>query len=87
MNPKYFNDAIIGNKNIRATFSSKGELLRAYYPNVDFKQFVDFFHVGVKINDSLSKEELTLALTTSKLPLTEYLTLTPSIKSLAFNLI
>lgn len=52
MNPKYFNDAIIGNKNIRATFSDKGELLRAYYPNVDFKQFVDFFHVGVKINDS-----------------------------------
>ncbi|MGN1327030.1 MAG: glycoside hydrolase family 15 protein, partial [Clostridia bacterium] len=52
MNQKYFNDAIIGNKNIRATFSNKGELLRAYYPNVDFKQFVDFFHTGVKINDS-----------------------------------
>ena len=52
MNQKYFNDAIIGNKNIKATFSKKGELLRAYYPNVDFKQFVDFFHVGMKINDS-----------------------------------
>ena len=48
MNNKFFNDAIIGNKNIRATFSNKGELLRAYYPNVDFKQFVDLFHVGMK---------------------------------------
>ena len=52
MNNKFFNDAIVGNKNIRATFSKRGELLRAYYPNVDFKQFIDFFHVGVKINDS-----------------------------------
>ncbi len=52
MNNKFFNDAIIGNKNIRATFSNKGELLRAYYPNVDFKQFVDLFHLGMKINDS-----------------------------------
>ena len=52
MSNKFFNDAIIGNKNIKATFSSKGELIRAYYPNVDFKQFVDFFHVGMKINDS-----------------------------------
>ena len=43
---------IVGNKNIRATFSKRGELLRVYYPNVDFKQFIDFFHVGVKINDS-----------------------------------
>ncbi len=52
MNNKFFNDAIIGNKNIKATFSKKGELLRAYYPAVDFKQFIDFYNVGVKINDS-----------------------------------
>lgn len=52
MNQKYYNDAIIGNKNIRATFSKKGELLRLYYPSVDFKQFLDFYRVGVKINDS-----------------------------------
>ena len=42
MNNKFLNDAIVGNKNIRATFSKRGELLRAYYPNVDFKQFIDF---------------------------------------------
>lgn len=52
MSNKFFNDAIIGNKNIRATFTNKGELIRTYYPNVDFKQFVDYFHVGMKINDS-----------------------------------
>lgn len=52
MDSKYFNDAIIGNKNLRATFSSKGEMLRLYYPEVDFKQFIDSFNTGVKINDS-----------------------------------
>ncbi len=35
MSNKFFNDAVIGNKNVRATFSSTGELLRAYYPSVD----------------------------------------------------
>ncbi len=52
MNQKFYNDAIIGNKNIRATFSRKGELLRLYYPNIDFKQYIDFFKMGVKVNDS-----------------------------------
>ena len=52
MDNKYFNDAIIGNKNVKATFSKKGELLRLYYPNIDFRQFIDKFIVGVKINDS-----------------------------------
>ena len=52
MEQKYYNDAIVGNKNIRATLSKRGELLRLYYPNVDFKQFIDFYRVGVKINDS-----------------------------------
>ena len=52
MNQKFFNDAIIGNKSMRATFSRNGELLRIYYPNIDFKQFIEFFKVGVKINDS-----------------------------------
>ena len=36
MSNKFFNDAVIGNKNVRATFSSTGELLRAYYPSVLF---------------------------------------------------
>lgn len=49
---KYFNEAIIGNKKMMATYTSKGEMLRVCYPNVDFKQFIDLFHTGVKINDS-----------------------------------
>lgn len=49
---KYLNDAIIGNKNIKASYSKKGELLRIAYPNIDFKQFIEFFHTGVKINQS-----------------------------------
>ena len=52
MKSKYFNDAIIGNKNLKATFSKKGELLRLYYPNIDFRQFIDEFMVGIKVNDS-----------------------------------
>ena len=52
MKTKYYNDAFIGNKNILATYSKNGELLRLYYPNPDFRQFIDFFGTGIKINDS-----------------------------------
>ena len=52
MRKKYFNDAFIGNKNITASFSKYGELLRLYYPLPDYRQYSDFFHVGLKINDS-----------------------------------
>lgn len=49
---KYFNEAIIGNKNVLATFSGKGEMLRLYYPTRDNRQYLSYFHTGVKINDS-----------------------------------
>ena len=49
---KYFNDAVVGNGTIGASFTKKGELLRLYYPTVDFKQFIDYFNVGIKVNDS-----------------------------------
>ena len=52
MRTKYFNDAIIGNGNIVASFTKTGELLRFFYPNTDFRQFIDFLHTGVQINDS-----------------------------------
>ena len=42
---KYFNDAFIGNKNLRASFTKKGEMIRLLYPNVDYRQYMDFFHV------------------------------------------
>lgn len=52
MKKKYYNDAFIGNKNITASFTKYGELLRLYYPLPDYRQYSEFFHVGVKINDS-----------------------------------
>lgn len=52
MKNKYFNDAIIGGKNITASYTKHGELLRLMHNTPDFRQFLDFFHTGVKINDS-----------------------------------
>lgn len=49
---KYYNEAIIGNKNIVASFSKKGEMLRLFYPTRDYKQFIENMHTGVKVNDS-----------------------------------
>ena len=49
---KSMNDAIIGGKNIVASYTKNGELLRLMYDMPDYRQFVDFFHTGVKINDS-----------------------------------
>ena len=34
------------------SYSKTGEMLRLMYPAVDYKQFIDFFHVGLRLNDS-----------------------------------
>lgn len=52
METKYFNDAIIGNKQITASFSKSGELLRLLYQAPDYRQFIEYMYVGLKINDS-----------------------------------
>ena len=49
---KYINEALVGNKNVLASFTSRGELQRLYFPGRSIKQHIDFSHVGVKINDS-----------------------------------
>lgn len=49
---KYLNEAIIGNQKMLATFSGKGEMLRLSYPSRDNRQYLNYFHTGVKINDS-----------------------------------
>ena len=49
---KYLNEAIIGNQNILATYTSKGELQRLYFPNKDNKQYISFYHTGVQVNGS-----------------------------------
>ena len=45
---KYFNDAIIGNKEITASLTKQGELIRLFYPNTDYRQFIDFLHMRSK---------------------------------------
>lgn len=52
MRSKYFNDGLVGNKKIKASFTKTGELIRLFYGSADYKQFLDFYHTGVKINDS-----------------------------------
>ncbi len=52
MKNKYNNDAIIGGKNITASYTKTGELLRVIYPMPDFRSWIDEFLTGVKINDS-----------------------------------
>lgn len=52
MENKYYNEAMIGNKNMLATFTEKGEMQRIYFPSKDNRQYIDFFHTGVKINQS-----------------------------------
>ena len=52
MENKYLNEAIIGNKKIIATFTSKGEMQRIYFPSKDNRQYINYFHTGVKINES-----------------------------------
>ena len=52
MSDKYLNEAIIGNKNMIATLTYKGELQRLYFPSKDNRQYINFFHTGVKVNQS-----------------------------------
>ena len=52
MGDKYLNEAIIGNKNMIATFTGKGELQRLYFPSKDNRQYINFFRTGVKLNQS-----------------------------------
>ena len=52
MRTKYFNDGVVGNNKIKASFTKSGELIRLYYGSADYKQFLDIFHTGLKINDS-----------------------------------
>ena len=49
MKQKYFNDGIVGNRTVTASFSKTGELLRLFYGAIDYKQFIEQFDVGVKI--------------------------------------
>lgn len=44
---KYFNNAIIGNSKILSCLNDKAEILRLYYPNIDYFQLIDTFSLGI----------------------------------------
>lgn len=52
MQKKNFNDGLVGNKKLKASFTKNGELIRLLYGQADFKQFLQNCFVGIKINDS-----------------------------------
>ena len=52
MRTKYFNDGVVGNRKIKASFTKSGEMIRMFYGAADYKQFVDYYHTGIKVNDS-----------------------------------
>lgn len=49
--PKYFNRAIIGNSKILACLNEKAELIRLYYPHIDYFQNIDVYKLGFVRNN------------------------------------
>ena len=43
---KYFNRAVIGNSKILACLDEKAELIRLYYPHIDYFQNIDIYKLG-----------------------------------------
>lgn len=44
---KFFNNAVIGNGKILGCLTDKGELIRLYYPNIDYFQNIDKNRLGI----------------------------------------
>ena len=53
---KYFNNALVGNSKILGCLSDKAEILRLYYPNIDYFQLINFF--SRKFDTCLIKKSL-----------------------------
>lgn len=47
MRKTYFNDAIIGNSKMLGCLTKSGELVRLFWPNIDFSQHIEYFHFGI----------------------------------------
>lgn len=50
---KFFNNAIIGNSKILGCLNENGELIRLYYPNIDYFQNIDRFRMGLIDGDKI----------------------------------
>ena len=51
--PKYFNNAIIGNSKTLCTLNDRAEILRLYYPNIDYFQLIDSYSLGIYNADKI----------------------------------
>ena len=51
---KYFNNAIIGNSKILGCLNEAGEIIRLYYPQIDYFQNIDEFRMGFAENGRIS---------------------------------
>ena len=49
----YYNEAIVGNSSILACFDSKGELIRFFWPHIDYPQHIDSFKIGISVPEIL----------------------------------
>lgn len=47
----YYNNGIIGNSKILGCLTDKGELIRLYWPNIDYQQLIDKFNCGIFFTD------------------------------------
>lgn len=47
MTKTYFNDAVVGNSRMLVCITSKGELVRLFWPNIDYQQHIENMHMGV----------------------------------------
>jgi oligosaccharide amylase len=54
----YLNDALIGNGRLLATLNSRGQLLRAFWPHVDYGQHIGSFTVHLADDESSQMESL-----------------------------
>ena len=47
MGKTYFNDALVGNSKMLGCLTKNGELIRLFWPNIDYSQHVDMLHIGI----------------------------------------
>lgn len=50
----YFNNAIIGNSSMLGCLTEKGELIRLYWPNIDYPQHFEKFNAGIFFENCLN---------------------------------
>ena len=53
----YFNNAIIGNGKVTLGLDTRGKLLRAYFPQPDFKSQISDIYIAFKIYDEMEENE------------------------------